>query len=323
MSSSLPRKTYARIPVNIKLPNLIEVQLDSFERLKREGLGDLFHPAEMTTSDAQARFLVPIPDRVADVRRPTDRQAGVETDLAFVGHVGIIMGDADKEFGRVLEIVRVGVFEEFIPEAQKRSLAREQVLVPVVANENEMSGRCLLDGHGLSSHIEAQGERSLFGEAGEGAAPHCVRHGLAIRAEHTAEFGWIDVESTGECAGERLVGLETRFQCDLEDSVGTDFEARDGTLDAQAAQILLRGFARDVLEDAMEVVRREAGDSRQLGERHRLIEMLFDMDEHWEHALLVPTGRRCSNGAQHPLNIQISEVACSTFLANQPRPSAT
>ena len=43
MSSSLPRKSYARIPVNINLPNLIEVQLDSFERLKREGLGDLFH----------------------------------------------------------------------------------------------------------------------------------------------------------------------------------------------------------------------------------------------------------------------------------------
>jgi len=43
MSSTLPRKNYARIPVNITLPNLIEVQLDSFERLKREGLGDLFH----------------------------------------------------------------------------------------------------------------------------------------------------------------------------------------------------------------------------------------------------------------------------------------
>jgi DNA-directed RNA polymerase subunit beta len=43
MSSSLPRKSYARIPVNINLPNLIEVQLDSFERLKRDGLGDLFH----------------------------------------------------------------------------------------------------------------------------------------------------------------------------------------------------------------------------------------------------------------------------------------
>ncbi len=43
MSSFLPRKSYARIPVKIKLPNLIEVQLDSFERLKRDGLGDLFH----------------------------------------------------------------------------------------------------------------------------------------------------------------------------------------------------------------------------------------------------------------------------------------
>jgi DNA-directed RNA polymerase subunit beta len=37
------QKNYARIPVNFPLPNLIEVQLDSFERLKREGLGDLFH----------------------------------------------------------------------------------------------------------------------------------------------------------------------------------------------------------------------------------------------------------------------------------------
>ena len=43
MASSLPHKNYARIPVNLDLPNLIEVQLDSFERLKKEGLGDLFH----------------------------------------------------------------------------------------------------------------------------------------------------------------------------------------------------------------------------------------------------------------------------------------
>ena len=43
MASSLPQKTYARIPVKIDLPNLIEVQLDSFERLKKEGLNDLFH----------------------------------------------------------------------------------------------------------------------------------------------------------------------------------------------------------------------------------------------------------------------------------------
>lgn len=43
MASSLPQKSYAQIPVKLDLPNLIEVQLDSFERLKREGLGDLFH----------------------------------------------------------------------------------------------------------------------------------------------------------------------------------------------------------------------------------------------------------------------------------------
>ena len=41
--ASLPRKNYARIPVKLGLPNLIDIQLDSFERLKKEGLGDLFH----------------------------------------------------------------------------------------------------------------------------------------------------------------------------------------------------------------------------------------------------------------------------------------
>jgi DNA-directed RNA polymerase subunit beta len=42
MASVLPTKSYARIPVIFNLPNLIEVQLDSFQRLKREGLSDLF-----------------------------------------------------------------------------------------------------------------------------------------------------------------------------------------------------------------------------------------------------------------------------------------
>ena len=42
-SSVLPVRSYARIPVVFDLPNLIEVQLDSFERLKKEGLGDLFN----------------------------------------------------------------------------------------------------------------------------------------------------------------------------------------------------------------------------------------------------------------------------------------
>ncbi len=43
MATDLPSKTYARIDVKLPLPDLIEVQLESFQRLKREGLADLFH----------------------------------------------------------------------------------------------------------------------------------------------------------------------------------------------------------------------------------------------------------------------------------------
>jgi len=43
MASATPSKSYARIDVNLALPDLIEVQLDSFERLKKYGLADLFH----------------------------------------------------------------------------------------------------------------------------------------------------------------------------------------------------------------------------------------------------------------------------------------
>jgi DNA-directed RNA polymerase subunit beta len=43
MASVLPTKSYARIPVIFDLPDLIEVQLDSFRRLKEEGLADLFN----------------------------------------------------------------------------------------------------------------------------------------------------------------------------------------------------------------------------------------------------------------------------------------
>ena len=43
MAYDFPSKSYARIQVQLSLPNLIEVQLESFERLKKEGLADLFH----------------------------------------------------------------------------------------------------------------------------------------------------------------------------------------------------------------------------------------------------------------------------------------
>jgi DNA-directed RNA polymerase subunit beta len=43
MAPALPVKSYGRIPIHLPLPNLIEVQLSSFERLRQEGLADLFH----------------------------------------------------------------------------------------------------------------------------------------------------------------------------------------------------------------------------------------------------------------------------------------
>src|SRR3970040_1734803 len=43
MASVSPSKSYARIHVSLDLPDLIEVQLESFKRLKDEGLSDLFH----------------------------------------------------------------------------------------------------------------------------------------------------------------------------------------------------------------------------------------------------------------------------------------
>lgn len=43
MATDLPSKSYARIDIKLDLPTLIEVQLESFKRLKEEGLADLFH----------------------------------------------------------------------------------------------------------------------------------------------------------------------------------------------------------------------------------------------------------------------------------------
>ncbi len=43
MASNSIKKSYARIKVSFPLPDLIEVQLDSFKRLKAEGLGELFN----------------------------------------------------------------------------------------------------------------------------------------------------------------------------------------------------------------------------------------------------------------------------------------
>ncbi|NMB58423.1 MAG: DNA-directed RNA polymerase subunit beta, partial [Chloroflexi bacterium] len=43
MASEFETKNFARIPSVFNLPNLIDIQLDSFRRLKTDNLGDLFN----------------------------------------------------------------------------------------------------------------------------------------------------------------------------------------------------------------------------------------------------------------------------------------
>ena len=66
--ASLPRKNYARIPVQLDLPNLIDIQLDSFARLKKEGLGDLFHEVSPIESYNKGMKLF-FPSRSAEAKQ--------------------------------------------------------------------------------------------------------------------------------------------------------------------------------------------------------------------------------------------------------------
>jgi DNA-directed RNA polymerase subunit beta len=73
MAELLPTKSYRRIPVGLGLPKLIQVQLDSFERLKREGFYSLFaeiSPIESYNKGMQLYF-------------PSNDEVSKEWDLKF------------------------------------------------------------------------------------------------------------------------------------------------------------------------------------------------------------------------------------------------
>ena len=73
MADLLPIKSYRRIPVGLELPKLIQVQIDSFERLKREGFYSLFSevsPIESYNKGMQLYF-------------PTGDEFSKEWDLKF------------------------------------------------------------------------------------------------------------------------------------------------------------------------------------------------------------------------------------------------
>ncbi len=68
MAPALPIKSYARIPVIFNLPNLIEVQIESFKRLKSEGLTDLFDEISPIESYNKGMKLF-FPSRVAESKQ--------------------------------------------------------------------------------------------------------------------------------------------------------------------------------------------------------------------------------------------------------------
>src|SRR5512140_2597451 len=120
--SSLPRKSYARIPINIGLPNLIEVQLDSFERLKREGLGDLFHEVSPIESYNKGMKLF-FPSRSPEAKQwglkywfgepKHSIEECVERDLTYASplYVSVLLAGAD-----VPEPIKQDIFLGDLPE---------------------------------------------------------------------------------------------------------------------------------------------------------------------------------------------------------------
>lgn len=73
MAELLPTKSYRRIPVGLELPKLIQVQMDSFLRLKREGFTQLFgeiSPIESYNKGMQLYF-------------PSDDEISKEWDLKY------------------------------------------------------------------------------------------------------------------------------------------------------------------------------------------------------------------------------------------------
>jgi len=104
--ASLPPKNYARVPVRLSMPELIEVQLTSFERLKKEGLADLFNeisPIESYNKGMRLYFPSRTPEAqewgltywFEDPKHSVDEC--VERDLTYASplHVSVLLAGPD------------------------------------------------------------------------------------------------------------------------------------------------------------------------------------------------------------------------------------
>ena len=126
MAQAAPTKSYSQISTKLELPDLIEVQLSSFERLKAEGLSDLFHeisPIESYNKGMRLYF---------PSRSPESEQWGltywfedpkysieecIERDLTFASpmYVSVLLAGAD-----VPEPIKQDIFLGDFPEMTEK-----------------------------------------------------------------------------------------------------------------------------------------------------------------------------------------------------------
>lgn len=124
--ANLPTKNYARIPVHMEMPELIEVQLRSFERFKREGLAELFDeisPIESYNSGLRLYF----PSRTPESKEwgltywfdepKNSVEECIERDLTYASplHVSVLLAGAD-----IPEPIKQDIFLGDFPEMTEK-----------------------------------------------------------------------------------------------------------------------------------------------------------------------------------------------------------
>jgi len=126
MASNLPSKSYARIEVDLPLPELIEVQLASFHRLKSEGLSDLFN--EITPIESYNKSLkLYLPSNTPESKQfdltywfedpKNSIDECVERDLTYASplHVDVLLVDKESN-----EIKKESIFLGDFPEMTEK-----------------------------------------------------------------------------------------------------------------------------------------------------------------------------------------------------------
>ena len=92
-NGSLPTREYSRVPAIISAPNLIQVQIDSFEHFKSDGLRELFDEISPIEDFPGGRFELRLGDHYFDEPKLTEDECRErETTFAAALHVTVQLG---------------------------------------------------------------------------------------------------------------------------------------------------------------------------------------------------------------------------------------